>query len=256
MIEKEKTLDIYNSLLEINFEKIHIPKLNCFNSNNLSTFSYGFTYGNQDNKEISNLFSNLIKSKEEYIKDIDILDINAVSASKSIPWGYIFDTLYLFGENLYNNVGKKWSFNECIKHSFPNNPILKIHHYKWNNRITWSNSDGSHHFGVAVFHAKNSGITHLMQSNIKEFYIDENIANELLTSFDIFICHSNNKYDILSCLENHDISILNSQEYLFIMINKGNHHNIVKLFKKFDDKIMLDYNEYLKTILVNNAECS
>lgn len=238
---------VYEKLFSIEFEHIDYPEIDCFHSNDLNKF---IDINNDENNDIIGLFSNLIKDEKE-LKNIDIKEIGSVTASKSNLAGSNFETLYFFGKDVY--INKKWDFQECVSYLNIEKDILSIHYYKWNNRYEWHNSGGSHHFAVAVFHAKNSNINHMINANVTIKYINEHVANEILNKYSIFVINSKNENSLRECFVENEIHFFNINYSTNVLaVFDKNNHNIsayVKIFEQIDDKKILDFNKYLQNKL-------
>lgn len=233
----------------MDFETIDYPEINCFYSNDLNKF---ITISNYERGHIVNLFSNLIKDREEQ-KKINIKDVSSIMSSKSKSSGYSFETLYLFGKNIYVDRNNKWDFGDCISHFMYKKDVLDMYYYMWNGRYAWSNSDGSHHFAVAVFHAENANTNHMINTNMTIKYIDEYIANEILNKYSIFVINSKNENSLRECFIENEIHFFNIKysTNVLVVFDKSN-HNIsayVKIFEQIDDKKILDFNKYLQNKL-------
>jgi hypothetical protein len=242
---------IYEKLFSINFELINYPRLDCFHSNDLSNF---VKINNYENKNFVDLFSNLIKEKKE-VKKINIKEVNSIMSSKSKSSGYSFETLYLFGKNIYLDRNNKWDFDECISHVLYKKNVLDMYHYNWNDRYAWSNSDGSHHFAVAVFHAENENKIYIIDANVTIKYIDEHIANKILNIYSVFVINSKNENSLRECFKKEEIYIFNIAHGndSLVVFDKSNRNIIsyVRILELIDDKKILDFNKYLQ----NRLDC-
>lgn len=230
-------------LIDINFKKIYTPLIDCFDSDDLDVFiNIENSYKNDD---VQTLFSKLIKTHDEN-SQIDIKEIDSISSSKS-KWDYSFDSIYLFGKNVYVDRDCKWSFEKCITHITSRKDILDISYYSWNNKYTWHNSDGSHHFAVASFLATNEKIEHEFNCNLTIKKIDEEIAKNLLNTFDMFVIHQNCRYELNDCFD-YDISmydILHTTNTLVLFEKNNNLDKYIKTLQKIDEKYILNLNAYL-----------
>lgn len=240
---------VYEKLFSINFETIDYPEINCFYSNDLNKF---ISIKNYERGHIVNLFSDLIKDRKEQ-KKINIKDVSSIMCSKSKSAGYDFENLYLFGKNVYVDRNDKWDFEECLSHFMYKKDVLDMSYYMWNGRYVWINSDGSHHFAVAVFHAENANTNHMINANVTIKYIDESVANEILNNYSIFVISSKNENYLRECLGENEIHFfdINDSTNILAVFDKSN-HNIsayVKIFEQIDEKKILDFNKYLQNKL-------
>ena len=232
-------------IISLMLEPIDHHEINCFYSNDLWKFLD--IHDHWKKTKASELLKNLIKLKKNEEK-INLTRLNSIACSKSKSAGYRFQSIYLFGKNVFLDRNEKWSFDGCIKHIMDRHNEINLYHYLWNDRYSWSNSDGSHHCAVAIFLAENNSITYELQANISIKYIDLDIANELLDLYDIFVINQSNKYELQNCFEEeilmYDISNTTNTLVLF----EKPHirlHDQVRLLQKFDSSKILFFNDYL-----------
>ncbi len=248
--------EITKQILLFDFETVYEPKLNSFNSDDLSSFIKIYSDGIYfHNDEIQKLFSQLIFFERKVLNiNLDLKSIDSVFASKSL--GKDYDTMYLFGKNVYVDRNDRWSFDECIKHITEDEPF-DIYYYLWNDRYAWVNANGSHHLAVANFLATNEHIVHNLVCNVTIKKINNEIAIKILKDFEMFIIHNEIKYTLKKILGKDNILMydLNSQNTL-ILFDKNNQifDKLIRLLKIIDNQYILNLNDYLINRLTNQTK--
>ena len=220
----------FNEINHKNYE------LNCFNSDDLSCFV------NENNDYFKGFFV-----KDEYNDDINFLDINSISASKSKSSGYLFDTIYSFGKNVLIHRKMNWSFERCIKHIEMDSKKLNLVYYKWNDKYEWKNSDGSHHFAAANFLATNNGYEQSFDCEVIKYSINKEVINKLFESYEMFVFNipsyiltevfKEDIQDIIHIKNNHIIVLFDK--------DKAKYKGYLNLLRLIDKKYILYFNEYL-----------
>lgn len=240
---------VIEKLIAINFKIIDNPIIDCFDSDDLNVFTnINSSYTNDD---IQTLFSKLITTYEEN-SQIDIKQINSIEYSKS-KYNYSFDSIYLFGRDVYVDRDCKWTFEECIKHIMIKKDILDISYYAWNNKYTWHNSDASHHFAVASFLARNEKIEHEFNCNLTINKIDEEIAKNLLNTFDMFVIHQECRFELNDCFDENILmyDISHTTNTLVLFEKNKSLDKYIKILQKIDEKYILNLNAYLEERIKN-----
>lgn len=240
---------LIEKLIDINFKIIDTPIIDCFESDDLDVFTnINSSYTNDD---IQILFSKLITTYEEK-SQIDIKQLNSIQSSKS-KYNYSFDSIYLFGREVYVNRDCKWTFEKCITHIISRKDILDISYYSWNKKYTWHNSDGSHHFAVASFLATNEKIEHKFNCNLTINKIDEEIAKNLLNTFNIFVINQECRFELNDCFDENILmyDISHTTNTLVLFEKNKSLDKYIKILQKMDEKYILNLNAYLEERIKN-----
>lgn len=233
--------NILEEIINIEFKEIDYKycEINCFNSNDLWFFI------NQRNEHFKEFFIN-----EEKNENLNFLKVDSISASKSKSSGYRFETIYSFGKNVLIDRKMNWTYESCIKHN-EKDKILPLSYYKWNNRYEWKNSDGSHHFAAANFLATNNGYEHIVNCNIKSISINNEVANNLLGNYEMFVFNIYS-YIIEEIFKEDIIDIVRIQDgHIMVLFDKDKSKNkgYINLLKLIDKKYALYFNDYLESRL-------
>ncbi|KAA3682652.1 DUF6685 family protein (plasmid) [Campylobacter fetus] len=245
-----ETNQIYEKIINLPFEKINKCKLNldCFNSDNVSFF---IKPKNCYSRKQRTILEDIIQIEESNnIIELDLKRINSISSSKSKSSGYKYKDIYEFGKNVFVERNKKWSLEECIKHTENGlgnkEKIYEIRYYKWNNRYEWLNSDGSHHFAVANYIITNKNINYKIKCQITTYSIKEELKT-IIDNYCMFLINDKLQYHLYELFLNTDINIilLESNNCLILIKKNETYKNLIQLMKIIDNKYIFYLNDYL-----------
>ena len=243
---------MYEDILNIRFLEIEHPKLNHFNSDDLSKyidFGYNYYIPSKCNK-VKKLLDKLIL-KDEFISKINLTKINSLNASKSKK---IHESIYLFGQHVCVKENVGWTFDECINHVLEDHKLLYLYYYSWNDKYYWINSGGSHHFAVANYIATNEKIDYFFDCNIASFHIDEETVKELINNYELFIIHKKISYNFTQMFNRDRICILQNRQdnEVLIALTKDEllQDKVIDFLKKLDDKYIFNVNNYLSELIL------
>ncbi|EOF4405206.1 DUF6685 family protein, partial [Campylobacter upsaliensis] len=99
-------------------------------------------------------------------------------------------------------------------------------YYEWSNLYEWYNSDGSHHFAVAMYHLRNENQTYKAKVKITTKRINQKNLKELLEKYDFFMTHKNNAYKVYSLFEQtsimqyYNIFSLHNEDFCLLVFKK------------------------------------
>jgi len=237
---------------------IKLPDINCFNAENLSKIS--------PKKITSNKISlpKIIRERTIGEQGLSILKINACTNSKSNAWGYSYPDMYFFGKELieiikiqksepYNN----WEcFDTCMEHVLKNNSSsFNIIHHCWNDKYTWENSGGSHHFAAAIYYAKKNGLEYKITANINKQYIDKKAFNILNERYTVFLMNITTFQKIYKFIKKAGPIFTNSSlfdcQLLFLDKNFVSARKLIPFFESFDEKYIINVNKKIAEALQN-----
>jgi len=246
---------MYEDILNIKFLEIEHPKVNCFNSDNLKQYIYfdNNNYIPSKCNKAKKLLDKLIL-KDESISKVNLLKINSINASKSKSSGKVYGSIYLFGQYVHVKENAGWTFDECISHVLEKHKLLDLYYYKWNDKYCWINSDGSHHLAVANYIATNEEIDYFFDCNITSFSIDEEITNELISNYELFIIHKKISYNFIQIFNRNMICILHNRyddNEVLIVLTKDSLllNKVIKFLKNYDAKYIFSVNNHLSKLL-------
>jgi hypothetical protein len=126
----------------------------------------------------------LLSEQEDSIRDISLLDISGIQASKSIGrW----KSMEEFGRspncsNIHRITDSDFEHN--VKHSFPTtkHPVT-LERIWWNGRLSWVNSDGSHHAAAAYVQALDQGKNFVIPGQIVDVWVNETAGRTIIDNF-------------------------------------------------------------------------
>lgn len=264
LIAKEYFPTYYSldKLLKIQLEEIEIVKIDCFHTHDLERFNSFLTY-NRQNEDIATLIRSIVKNDEPANIKFDLRKLTNVSSSKSLSWGYSFDTMYSFGRNLINvvdivNIHKDRTFSSiesCFQNMRCNDEfVFRIDHVLWENRYVWLNNDGSHHCATAIFYAENQHKELVVNASLSTQSLNEEVINELNQHYKIFVISAKKYYELQNSLSLYSpiyIEPIQGQDILLIFEkNKSKVPKIILRFlESYDQRYIFDFNRHLLALL-------
>ncbi len=251
-IIQDNELRLLNFLhgLDFNEKKIKKDKINCFNSNNL--FFLELSY-NVNEDEIEKKYKSIFQISESKKITMDLKEIDSISASKSLAWGYIYNTIFDFGYKMVN-VDDRFSY-ENTKKAIEEETNFEVNKYTWNNRIIWLNDDKSHRMAAFIYHLFSRNEKYEIEVLMREFSINKKNLNNL--DYDFFIMNTDILYKIFYFLhqdnihENKKIKTLNSvySDNRILAIDKSitqKYPLLLKSLKNFNNDYILYINSFLQ----------
>ncbi len=259
-------LYIVNKLISLKLEGIDDVKIDCFHSDDLGRF-YSFRTYNHQHEDIANLIKSVVKNNEPTNVKFDLKKLTNVISSKSLSWGYSFDTMYSFGRNLVNAVGlvnihndKTFSSIEnCFQDMRCNDEfVFRIDHVLWENRYIWLNDGGSHHCATAIFYAENQHKELLVNASFRIQSLDKKAINEINGKYKIFVVSSKKYYELQKLISPYKpifLEPLQSQNMLLVF-EKNNQlpNKIIRFLETYDQRYILDFNNHISNLLKKQLE--
>ncbi|NBK99937.1 MAG: hypothetical protein EOM50_18380 [Erysipelotrichia bacterium] len=259
-------LYIINKLISLKLKGIDDVKIDCFHSDDLGRF-YSFRTYNHQREDIANLIKSVVKNNEPTNVKFDLRKLTNVISSKSLSWGYSFDTMYSFGRNLVNAVGlvnihndKTFSSIEnCFQDMRCNDEfVFRIDHVLWENRYIWLNDGGSHHCATAIFYAENQHKELLVNASFRIQSLDKKAINEINGKYKIFVVSSKKYYELQKLISPYKpifLEALQSQNMLLVF-EKNNQlpNKIIRFLETYDQRYILDFNNHISNLLKKQLE--
>jgi len=250
------------NLLDLQLEEIDSVKIDCFHRHDLGRF-YSFKTYSQKDEHIANLIKSIVNNSELKNVQFDLRKLTNATASKSLSWGYSYDSMYLFGRNLVNVVDmvnqygdKSFSTIEsCLQDMRYNDEfIFRIDHVLWENRYVWINDGGSHHCATAIFYAENQHKELLVNTSFCIQSLNKNAIKEINDKYKIFVISSKRYSKLQNNLSSyHPIYLepLQSQNMLLIFEKDNNQvpDIIMRFLETYDQRYILDFNRYISNLL-------
>jgi len=236
----------------MNIEQIPSIVLDSNKSDNLTPF-INLVSSTSDNlksiKEKFNIIDNI-----SIVDKVDIRDVSSIENSRSILSDY--DSIYSFGKKMYE-IYRKISFEDYIKHvlDYADNGLLDMYYYSWKRCYHFSNSNGSHHFAIAHFLAKEKNINCLLKCNILVKIIRKEKLLNLLKDYSMFVINTDNEQVLQKYLSNDSLFNLNNSLFklkdknILILLEKNNSFLDKKYIKLLETKIkakVFNLNTYLE----------
>lgn len=250
-----------NKLLTLQLKEIDDVKIDCFHSHDLCRFQSFRTY-NQKAEHIANLIKSIIINSEQNDIQFDLRKLTNVSASKSLAWGYSYDSMYSFGRNLINVVdivnqdnGKSFiSIESCLNHMRYNDEfVFRIDHVLWENRYVWLNDDGSHHCAIAIFYAENQHKELLVNASFRIQSLNQKVINEINEKYKIFVVSSKKYYELQNLISQYKPIFLEPQQSqnMLLVFEKNNQtpNKLIRFLETYDQRYILDFNHHISNLL-------
>lgn len=227
-------------------------KLDCFHSSDIFS-RFGNLKALDTNiksfEKITSSFSQLV-DENQIQTQLDITKVDSFAVSKSAA-KYSYPDIYSFGKDIFENRKDEWTLEECLADFNLQNKKNEYSKNMRNNRIIWSNSDGSHHFAVAIYHLINSGSSHFIDANICERSINKDVAKSIIDEYEVFILNKDDLLnEVLKHLENFNYGLFSFDRNgecneFCLVVTKESSHPIINFLLKFDKKHILYLNELL-----------
>lgn len=250
-----------------------LKKINCFSfyGGELRDLRLEPCFFNLWNDFISLIDSLIIMQDYREIEDFNLGLVKSVSNSKSDnPHNYFAninlknsnikprDLIYLFGFDTFQQEEKKdnWNLESCIKH-FQKDKILDLTYYEWCDWYEWNNSDGSHHFAVALYHLRNNKEKYTTKVRIQTAKINQEVLKKLLQEYQIFMTHTSNIYKFNSLFEHilikkhfHSFSLCSHKNFDLLVFRKQYISDFVLgILNKIHSKYLFNWNKELEKYL-------
>jgi len=250
---------LIEEILKIKFNEINRLKTDCFHIDELKYFLRDITFCTDE--QVEELLTQIFIKKYIPNQALDIKKITTIQNSKSEAWGYSYESIYLFGDSLIKSDIKyaSWPFEQLINQVLDrhrNN--LVINYYSWLNQYEWSNDDASHRFALAIYHAYENNIDYDIDVSITAYEMNVDNLKKLLGQYELFILNTNILYKITNLIPNKETYVTCEliDENAIIGFDKSNFYSgkIIELFKKYDQKFILNFNSYVENLLSNQEK--
>lgn len=236
----------------ISRSKLNMPEEDCFSSDSLIVLGIGKDNISRKQSYLENLLSCVIYTKEKKKEWIRVADIDSIENSKAKNSNGNPLSIYEFGRKVYMREGDKkgWSAVGCVRHLRKKSRTLNLQRYEWSNRIHWSNSDGSHHFGVLRY-----WLSHLNKESFSFPALVENIAIDMsvlerLDEYCIYMVSKREAYDLERLLGRDKVESIDLESQNTLIAFKKAEKEIPKIFINILDlaseKHVVNFNTLLK----------